>query len=108
MAGNKHDNDKIRMDLVPVEALTGMADILTDGAHEYGEYNWAEGLDYSRVYAALQRHLIDFWRGEDIDPKSGKHHLDHAACELAFLQTYVCHKRYEKHDDRPSYGESEV
>jgi len=53
-----------------------------------GDRNWEKGIDPGRVFAAAQRHLWAYWSGEDTDEESGLSHLDHAACNIAFLQTY--------------------
>lgn len=37
--------------------------------------------------------------GEDIDPESEEHHLDHAICNLLMLRHYVT--TYKEGDDRP-------
>ncbi len=71
MSGKKFDEGKLRMDLIPPEAIKGLAKVLTYGADKYGEKNWLNGLSYSRVYAAIQRHLWAFWEGEDNDDESG-------------------------------------
>ena len=56
-------------------------------------------MDWSRVFAALQRHMWAWWGGEDKDPETGMSHLYHAATNLAFLIAY--HKRSVGNDDRP-------
>ena len=71
----KHDNGKARYDLIPPEALKGLAELYTLGANKYGDRNWEKGLAYSRVIAALQRHF-EAWKGkEDYCPQDGQHHL---------------------------------
>lgn len=85
----KHDSDKPRIDLIPSEALFGIARILTFGAKKYGAYNWANGSDWSRYYSAAQRHLLSWNMGEDYDSETGENHLYHALCCLVFLITYV-------------------
>jgi hypothetical protein len=92
--GIKHDESKRRMDLVPTSLISSVARILEFGARKYGDNNWREGLKWSRVYAALQRHLADFWDGNDLDSESGLPHLYHAACNIAFLIEF-----YEKRKD---------
>jgi len=96
----KHDTGKIRLDLLPVDALWSTARALTYGADKYSSRNWEYGLQYSRVYGALLRHLTGWWKGEDIDPESGLNHLDHAGACMMFLQTFVAKGRDEL-DDRP-------
>jgi hypothetical protein len=99
--GKKDDDGKPRMDLIPSEALFGLAQVLTFGAKKYAPRNWEKGLAFSRVFAAAQRHLWAWQRGEDLDPETGLSHLHHAACCIAFLQTYTA--RGQNHlDDRPN------
>ena len=86
--GIKFDSGKLRMDLVPTEAINALAAILAAGAVKYGEHNWRKGMDWSRVYGAAQRHLLAFWGGDDIDEESGMPHLWHALTNLAFLVSY--------------------
>ena len=87
--GKKFDNGKLRLDLLSIPAMMGTAEILTLGAGKYGDKNWEKGMSYSRVFGALLRHLFKWWMGVDIDPDSGKRHIDHAACNLMFLQHYT-------------------
>lgn len=84
----KHDGGKLPMELIPPEALEGMAEALAEGAKKYGPRNWEKGLKMGRVYGALMRHLWAWWRGEDRDPDSGVNHLHHAAACIAMLQAY--------------------
>lgn len=92
--GVKHDQTKRRVDLVPTSLIDAVARILEFGAAKYGDNNWRKGLSWSRVYAALQRHLLDFWKGTDLDDESTLPHLYHAACNIAFLIEF-----YEKRKD---------
>lgn len=99
--GLKNDDEKLRLDLMPIYALEGLAEILTHGAKKYAPYNWTKGIKWSRLYAATLRHLFAMWAGEDIDPDSNLPHIDHALCNIAFLSTYAKHNKYVKFDDRP-------
>lgn len=53
-----------------------------------GARNWEAGMDWSRVFSALQRHTWAWWGGEDKDPETGFSHLEHAACCIMFLNAY--------------------
>jgi len=86
--GIKFDQEKVRYDLLPPELLEGIAQILTFGASKYGDRNWELGMEWMRVFGALQRHLWAWRRGENLDPETGKSHLWHAGCCIAFLITY--------------------
>lgn len=83
--GYKADKDKLRMDLIPYEALIAMASVLGYGAQKYEEHNWRKGIAHSRLYAATQRHLTAYWNGEDSDKESGLGHLAHALCDIAMM-----------------------
>lgn len=96
--GIKYDDKKIRMDLIPPELLWAVGDILTFGAEKYGDRNWEHGMDWGRVYGALQRHLNAWWGGGAVDSETGKSHLWHAGCCLAFLIAYE--QRGVGHDSR--------
>ena len=100
--GTKHDGDKIRTDLYPVASFLGTCRVLTHGAKKYAARNWEKGILFGRVYGALLRHVFAWWGGEDVDPESGEHHLDHAGCCVAFLQHYAKNPgSYAHFDDRP-------
>ena len=99
--GQKQDDGKPRYDLIPPEFLHGLADILTFGANKYAARNWEQGIAYGRVYGALQRHLWAWWGGTATDAETGKSHLWHAACCLAFLTTYEARGMIELDDRRP-------
>ena len=98
--GVKHDQGKLPYHLIPPELLSSVADILDFGAKKYAARNWEAGMDWSRVFGALQRHLWAWWGGEKQDPETGKSHLWHAGCCIAFLITYEM--RGLGKDDRPT------
>lgn len=100
--GVKYDNEKMRYDLLPPEAIEGAVAVFTMGAGKYGERNWEKGLKYGRIFAALMRHMWAWWRGEDIDPESGLSHLHHAACNVMMLQSFSANNRTDL-DDRVKY-----
>lgn len=98
--GIKHDSDKVRYELIPPEFLHATAEILTFGAAKYTDRNWERGMKWSRVFGALMRHLWAWWNPltSSLDPETGKSHLWHAACCLAFLVAYEARQIGE--DDR--------
>lgn len=86
--GTKHDTGKPPCELLsPIAALATSA-VLAKGAIKYSSHNWRKGLAWSRVLGATFRHLFAFMNGEDLDPETGLPHLDHAACEIMFLQEF--------------------
>jgi hypothetical protein len=68
------------------------------GATKYERYNFAKGYKWSLSYDALQRHLMQFWAGEDRDKESGLYHLAHAAWHCLALITFLI--RGKGTDDR--------
>ncbi len=94
----KHDAGKRRFDLLPANALAQVADVYTYGAEKYDTHNWRKGMDWSRVFSAVQRHLWAFWSGTDNDPESGLPHLAHAVFGCFTLLEYM--KSKQERDDR--------
>lgn len=95
----KFDGGKAPLDLVPMSAVFGLAEVLGYGAKKYTAWNWRKGLIWSRYYAAAMRHLFQWWCIGSVDPESGISHLKHAMCNIAFLIEYEQSKLGE--DDRP-------
>jgi len=85
MGGTKHDAQKPRLDLIPAEALVGMGEVLGFGAEKYDAHNWRKGIDHSRLFAAAQRHLWQYWNGDTLDDESGLNHLKHAMTNIAMM-----------------------
>lgn len=100
--GNKYDGDKARMDLLPPDAIFAVAHVLRHGAEKYGPRNWERGIGYGRLFAAVLRHLWQWWGGEDRDRESGHHHLAHAATGCLMLLAMTM--RRTDLDDRPGIG----
>lgn len=95
----KFDQDKVRLELLPPELMMEVGKILTFGAQKYADRNWELGMSWSRPYAALNRHMLAWWGGQDKDPETGESHLAHAGCCIAFLIAYE--QRNKGTDDRP-------
>jgi hypothetical protein len=97
----KLDNNKLRMDLIPPVAIEELAKIFTFGASKYNDRNWEKGLKYSRLLAALDRHLLEFKKCNDFDEESKELHISHAFTNLAMLiHLYTYNKEC---DDRINY-----
>lgn len=96
----KHDGNKLPMHLISPVALEELARALRHGAEKYGERNWEPGLQYSRLYSAVQRHLIAWWGGEDLDPETGETHVAHAFATMMMLTHFTRQVRTDL-DDRP-------
>ena len=86
LQGIKFDSEKNRYDLIPPYALDEVAKVLTYGARKYSPGNWRFVPEAEqRYFAAAQRHLWAFSRGEENDPESGISHIAHAITSLFFL-----------------------
>lgn len=98
----KDDKGKLRMDLLPVRSLVQVAQVYTYGAEKYAPNNWRKGMAWSRIYAAILRHLFRFWGGEDLDSESGLPHLAHAAFGVLTLLDYgLTHLEYDDRAENP-------
>jgi hypothetical protein len=103
--GRKFDDGKLRYDLVPPYAFEQLVRVFTMGAAKYEDNNYRRGLVWSRVYAAIQRHL-ELWRkGEDVDQESGVSHLAHAAWGCFTLLEYS--QMRKELDNRPTWWDEE-
>jgi hypothetical protein len=78
-----------RFDLLPTQALAKIARHFGVGAAKYAPNNWRKGYEWSKSYAALQRHLHAFWGGEDYDEETGSPHLAAAGFHVLTLLTYM-------------------
>lgn len=95
--GFKADAGKSRVDLIPPEVILELGKLYAIGAVKYDDDNWKLGMDYKRVYAAMQRHALKWWAGEELDPVDGQHHLDSVIWCAVALRYYMLH--YEKYKD---------
>ena len=70
------------------------------GAAKYDDHNWARGYEWSKSYAALQRHANAFWSGTDIDPETGSPHIVAVAWHAFTLTEFLLKDEYAQFDDR--------
>ena len=89
-----------RHELLPPEALTAIAERFGLGAAKYEDRNWERGYDWSLSYGALQRHLLAWWGGEDLDTEFGDSHLAAAGFHVLVLLSFI--ENYVDGDDRPT------
>ena len=95
--GEKGTKDE-RVDLIPPEALLKLARHYGIGARKYAAHNWRKGYEWSKSYAALQRHANAFWSGEDIDEETGSPHMAAVAFHAFTLLVFMDEQR--QFDDR--------
>lgn len=96
----KADAGKLRLTLVPTEIIYSIARIREYGCNKYpsgGKDNWKR-VEPQRYMDALARHVLAAWDDyAATDPESGYMHLEHAACNLAFLLQLI--REEKNHDD---------
>lgn len=95
----KYDKDKLRLDLLPFDALMEVAEVYSMGSHKYADRNWERGLKYMRIVGALLRHLFAWILGEERAKDDKQRHLASVVwCGLALL-TYEL-RGMKSFDDR--------
>lgn len=101
MAGTKNDriDGKTMVELIPPSLDEAVGAVLTFGAKKYAPRNWEKGIEWSRIYGSLKRHMNAWYAGQDNDPETGMSHLWHAACNITFLIEFL--KTHPELDDRP-------
>lgn len=81
-----------------VMAEVGVA--MFEGALKYGRHNYrVVGVLASIYYDATRRHLRAWWEGQNIDKRSGLHHITKAITSLVVLRDAMIVDMYT--DDRP-------
>jgi hypothetical protein len=98
-----------RFDLIPVGALATVAALYGQGAAKYAAHNWRRGYEWSKSYAALQRHATQFWNGEDNDAEMGLPHMASVAFHALALLTFMEEQRdfddrFKPNDPRATAG----
>lgn len=96
---------------IPFEAMKEIAKVFYMGGRKYEPYNFRLGYDWSLSYDALQRHLGEFWSGNDENTETFKDResgeqvvftVKHIACAAwhAIILTFFSITGRGK-DDRP-------
>ena len=99
--GGQKGQKLARFDLIPTGPLWKLAEHYGRGARKYEARNWEKSYAWSLSYAAMQRHLNQFWAGESIDEDTGGHHLAAAAFHCFALMEWE--NTHPELDDRPQH-----
>jgi hypothetical protein len=99
--GLRHDQGKLRVDLLPADALQEVARVMTYGAHKYAERNWERGMPWSKVAGPLDRHWLDFKLGRRVDRETKLRTMAHVACNALFLLAYEMRGLHHLDDIEP-------
>lgn len=97
----RHNKGKPQVSQLSPEFILDLANLMTKTAEsgKYEEFNWTKGQNYRTAYDSLQRHMLAYYSGEDIDPDSGFPHLLCAGANLMIM--YHSYKNHPDLDDRP-------
>jgi hypothetical protein len=91
---------KVAWSCIPTQVIGLLGCAMTEGSVGYGRHNYrAAGVRASVYFDANFRHLGAFWEGQDIDPKSGLHHVIKAIASLTVLMDSILQGNWV--DDRP-------
>lgn len=91
---------KVPMSTVPTQVIMEVGLAMLEGARKYGRHNYrVAGVRSSVYYDALQRHINQWWEGEDVDPESGLNHITKAISTLVVLRDAMLNDKLT--DDRP-------
>lgn len=90
--GGRKAGNLERYDLIPTEPLRLLAKHYGVGSLKYDDDNWQKGYDWRLSYAALQRHVNQFWAGEDIDAETGSPHPIAAAWHCFTLTWFMANR----------------
>jgi hypothetical protein len=93
--GRKYDTGKPRVSLLSSDAILEIAKVATMGAAKYDDNNWRGGMKWSRLMDAAERHLLDYNKGNRVDPESHLSHLAHVAWNIMALLEYEVNKAGE-------------
>jgi hypothetical protein len=97
--GGEKGQKLARFDLIPKSPLWQVAELYGVGARKYADRNWERGYNWSLSFAALNRHLWQFWAGEDNDAETGLPHLASVVFHAFALMEYAA--THPEFDDRP-------
>lgn len=98
--GGEKGSKLARFDLIPAGPLWELAEHYGRGAEKYASRNWERGYDWSLTYAALMRHLLAFWGGEDTDAETGSKHIIAVAWHAFVLAQFM--DTHPELDNRPT------
>lgn len=90
----RFNTGKPRLDLLPLDMLTGLARVLEMGEKKYGRNNWRKGAPATEQLGSLLRHLqpisevLNADKNSDTlyDTESGLPHIDHILFNVISLR----------------------
>jgi hypothetical protein len=98
MKSQNHNEGKLRPRLILKDMQRSFLDILKvreNGCKKYSPENWSlsKGTDHHQEFLdenmdSIQRHLLAYMSGDELDDESRCHHLAHAALRCMFALEY--------------------
>jgi hypothetical protein len=102
----RKDQEKVPLNSVPHSAMLALGRVFGKGMDKYPQDNYRKGMAWSRTINSLERHLLKFILGEDIDEESGCYHIDCILANAAILCEYrITHQEL---DDRYKYSKEQI
>jgi hypothetical protein len=86
--GVKYDQGKPDMSLIPYDPVKEIAKVFMFGQKKYGRWNYLNGMKWSRIIGAMERHIGKFKNREDFDDESKLLALAHIGCCVIILLMY--------------------
>ena len=82
----KADQGKPHPSLVPVALIEGVMAVMEYGNQKYHDPDNWKTVEPERYHQAMLRHILAAWNDPyKVDPESGLLHIQHVACNIAFL-----------------------
>ena len=67
----RYNKGKLRLHLVPEEAIEGLARGFMAGEKKYPKFNYRKGMPILEATDSLRRHMLAFLKGQNIDEETG-------------------------------------
>jgi hypothetical protein len=78
----RYNAGKLPLDELDPLFLEEMFAVIAYGQKKYARMNWMKGAPASQFMGCIMRHLLKWYKGEDLDEESGCTHLGHIACNV--------------------------
>ena len=92
----KADQGKPILSLVPTAIIYSIEAVRQYGTRKYHDPNNWKQVDVQRYWEATLRHVMAAWENYmSVDEESGLLHIEHIACNLAFILELIKDQEYE-------------
>jgi len=94
MAGIKYRENKLEWSLLDYEAMEEVIKVLMYGAIKYSPDNYKAGLNRFDLLDAIQRHLAEVMKDNELDEETGASHMAHIVCNCLFYIHNFKHQKF--------------